>query len=71
MVNRTEPLLRHRAGPGRRGTWQQSRIHAVVAGSGYDRVGSYLSWPGRGWLAGPSPVHREQSRVKPPIQETT
>jgi transposase len=25
----------------------------VVAGFGYDRAGSYLSGPGRGWLAGP------------------
>src|SRR5258707_5136653 len=31
---------------------QQNRIHAVVADFGYDRYGSYLSGPGRGWLAG-------------------
>jgi transposase len=29
----------------------QNRIHAVVADFGYDRSGSYLSGPGRGWLA--------------------
>ena len=32
-------------------TQLQNRIHAVVADFGYDRSGSYLSAPGRGWLA--------------------
>ena len=45
-------LLRHRAGLVRLGTQQRNRIHAVVADFGYDRSGSYLSGPGRGWLAG-------------------
>jgi transposase len=45
-------LLRHRAGLVRLRTQQQNRIHAVVADFGYDRSGSYLSGPGRGWLAG-------------------
>ena len=42
-------------------TQQQNRIHAVVADFGYDRAGSYLSGPGRGWLAGLDlpPVSRE------------
>ena len=44
-------LLRHRAGLVRLGTQQRNRIHAVVADFGYDRSGSYLSGPGRGWLA--------------------
>ncbi|HJY57080.1 MAG TPA: hypothetical protein VJ418_11905, partial [Streptosporangiaceae bacterium] len=40
-------------GPGwvRLRTLLQNRIHAVVADFGYDRSGSYLSGPGRGWLA--------------------
>ena len=45
-------LLRHRASLVRIGTQQRNRIHAVVADFGYDRSGSYLSGPGRGWLAG-------------------
>ena len=45
-------LLRHRAGFVRLGTQQRNRIHAVVADFGFDRPGSYLSGPGRGWLAG-------------------
>ena len=45
-------LLRHRASLVRLGTQQRNRIHAVVADFGYDRSGSYLSGPGRGWLAG-------------------
>ena len=45
-------LLRHRAGLVRLGTQQRNRIHAVVADFGFDRSGSYLSGPGRGWLAG-------------------
>ena len=28
-----------------------NRFHAVVADFGYDRSGSYLTGPGRGWLA--------------------
>ena len=45
-------LLRHRTGLVRLGTQQRNRIHAVVADFGHDRSGSYLSGPGRGWLAG-------------------
>src|SRR5215467_14419627 len=51
-VRQLRALLRHRAGLVRLGTQQQNRIHAVVADFGYDRSGSYLSGPGRGWLAG-------------------
>jgi transposase len=50
-VRQLRALLRHRAGLVRLGTQQQNRIHAVVADFGYDRAGSYLSGPGRGWLA--------------------
>ena len=52
-VRQLRALLRHRAGLVRLGTQQQNRIHAVVADFGFDRSGSYLSGPGRGWLAGP------------------
>jgi transposase len=51
-VRQLRALLRHRAGLIRLGTQQRNRIHAVVADFGYDRSGSYLSGPGRGWLAG-------------------
>jgi hypothetical protein len=51
-VRQLRALLRHRAGLVRLRTQLQNRIHAVVAGFGYDRSGSYLSEPGRGWLAG-------------------
>jgi transposase len=51
-VRQVRALLRHRAGLVRLRTQQQNRIHAVVADFGYDRSGSYLSGPGRGWLAG-------------------
>jgi transposase len=51
-VRQLRALLRHRAGLVRLGTRQRNRIHAVVADVGYDRSGSYLSGPGRGWLAG-------------------
>src|SRR2546421_8586022 len=51
-VRQLRALLRHRAGLVRLGTRQRNRIHAVVADFGYDRSGSYLSGPGRGWLAG-------------------
>jgi transposase len=51
-VRQLRALLRHRAGLVRLGTQQQNRIHAVVADFGFDRSGSYLSGPGRGWLAG-------------------
>jgi transposase len=51
-VRQLRALLRHRAGLVRLGTQQRNRIHAVVADFGYDRSGSYLSGPGRGWLAG-------------------
>jgi transposase len=51
-VRQLRALLRHRTGLVRLGTQQQNRIHAVVADFGYDRSGSYLSGPGRGWLAG-------------------
>jgi hypothetical protein len=57
-VRQLRALLRHRTGLIRLGTQQQNRIHAVVADFGYDRSGSYLSGPGRGWLAGPGPARR-------------
>jgi transposase len=52
QVRQLRALLRHRAGLVRLRTQQQNRIHAVVADFGFDRAGSYLSGPGRGWLAG-------------------
>jgi Transposase IS116/IS110/IS902 family len=60
-VRQLRALLRHRAGLVRLGTGQRNRIHAVVADFGFDRSGSYLSGPGRGWLAGLvlPPVSRE------------
>src|SRR6266702_4538793 len=60
-VRQLRALLRHRAGLVRLGTQQRNRIHAVVADFGFDRSGSYLSGPGRGWLAGLElpPVSRE------------
>jgi transposase len=51
-VRQLRALLRHRTGLVRLRTQLQNRIHAVVADFGYDRSGSYLSGPGRGWLAG-------------------
>ena len=51
-VRQLRALLRHRASLVRLGTQQRNRIHAVVADFGYGRAGSYLSGPGRGWLAG-------------------
>jgi transposase len=51
-VRQLRALLRHRAGLVRLRTMLQNRIHAVVADFGYDRSGSYLTGPGRGWLAG-------------------
>src|SRR6478736_9715625 len=51
-VRQLRALLRHRASLVRLGTQQRNRIHAVVADFGFDRSGSYLSGPGRGWLAG-------------------
>src|SRR6266516_5752809 len=51
-VRQLRALLRHRAGLVRLGTRQRTRIHAVLADVGFDRSGSYLSGPGRGWLAG-------------------
>src|SRR5213596_2170545 len=51
-VRQLRALLRHRASLVRLGTQQRNRIHAVVADFGYGRSGSYLSGPGRGWLAG-------------------
>jgi transposase len=50
-VRQLRALVRHRAGLVRLRTMLQNRIHAVVADFGYDRSGSYLSGPGRGWLA--------------------
>jgi transposase len=50
-VRQIRALLRHRTGLVRLRTQLQNRIHAVVADFGYDRSGSYLSGPGRGWLA--------------------
>ena len=52
QVRQLRALLRHRAGLVRLRTRLQNRIHAVVADFGYDRSGSYLTGPGRGWLAG-------------------
>ena len=43
--------LRHRASLVQLCTQLQNRIHAVAAGFGYDRTGSYWTGPGRGWLA--------------------
>ena len=51
QVRQLRALLRHRTGLVRLRTQLQNRIHAVVADFGYDRSGSYLSGPGRGWLA--------------------
>jgi len=51
-VRQIRALLRHRTGLVRLRTQLQNRVHAVVADFGYDRSGSYLSGPGRGWLAG-------------------
>ena len=51
-MRRLRALLGHRTGLVRLRTLRQNRIHPVVAGSGFDRSGSYLSGPGRGWLAG-------------------
>jgi transposase len=61
QVRQLRALLRHRTGLVRLGTRQRNRIHAVVADYGFDRSGSYLSGPGRGWLAGLDlpPVSRE------------
>jgi transposase len=50
-VRQLRALLRHRTGLVRLRTLLQNRIHAVVADFGFDRSGSYLSGPGRGWLA--------------------
>jgi transposase len=44
-------LLRHRARLVRLRTQLRNRIHAVAAGHGYDRGGSYWAGPGRAWLA--------------------
>jgi transposase len=51
-VRQLRALLRHRISLVRLGTQLRNRIHAVAADHGYDRPGSYLSGPGRGWLAG-------------------
>jgi transposase len=51
-VRQLRALIRHRISLVRLGTQLRNRIHAVVADHGYDRSGSYLSGPGRGWLAG-------------------
>jgi transposase len=50
-VRQLRALLRHRTGLVRLRTLLQNRIYAVVANFGYDRSGSYLTGPGRGWLA--------------------
>jgi transposase len=50
-VRQLRALLRHRASLVRLGTRLRNRIHAVAAGHGYDRTGSYWTGPGRGWLA--------------------
>ena len=51
QVRQLRALLRHRASLVRVGTQARNRIHAVVAGFGYDRAGTYWTGPGRGWLA--------------------
>src|SRR2546423_14153395 len=56
-VRQLRALLRHRASLVRLGTGLRNRIHAVVADFGYDRTRSYLSGPGRGWLARVSNDH--------------
>ena len=60
-VRQLRALLRHRASLVRLGTQLRNRIHAVAAGHGYDRTGSYWTGPGRGWLAELNlpPVSRE------------
>ncbi|HUZ52888.1 MAG TPA: transposase [Streptosporangiaceae bacterium] len=50
-VRQLRALLRHRASLARLGTQLRNRIHAVAAGHGYDRTGSYRAGLGRGWLA--------------------
>jgi transposase len=50
-VRRLRALLRHRVSLVRLRTQLSNRIHAVAADHGYDRVGSYWTGPGRGWLA--------------------
>jgi transposase len=52
QVRQLRALIRHRISLVRLGTQLRNRIHAVAADHGYDRPGSYLSGPGRGWLAG-------------------
>jgi hypothetical protein len=53
QVRQLRALLRHRAGPGPAAA-PSSRTGSTrwSADFGYDRSGSYLSGPGRGWLAG-------------------
>src|SRR5215510_4001957 len=52
QVRQLRGLLRHRASLVRLGTQQRNRIHAVVAGYGYDRPGGgYWTGPGRACLA--------------------
>jgi hypothetical protein len=50
-VRQLRALLRHRASLVRLGTQLRNRIHAVAADHGYDRIASYWTGPGRGWLA--------------------
>jgi transposase len=51
-VRQLRALLRHRVYLVRLRTRLRNRIHAIVAGYGYDRpAGGYWSGPGRAWLA--------------------
>ena len=51
-IRQLRALLRHRVALVRLRTRLRNRIHAIVAGYGYDRpAGEYWSGPGRAWLA--------------------
>jgi transposase len=51
-VRQLRALLRHRVYLVRLRTRLRNRIHAIVAGYGYDRpAGGYWTGPGRAWLA--------------------
>ena len=51
-IRQLRALLRHRVALVRLRTRLRNRIHAIVAGYGYDRPGGgYWSGPGRAWLA--------------------
>src|SRR5690348_18022590 len=51
-IRQLRALLRHRVALVRLRTRLRNRIHAIVAGYGYDRpAGGYWTGPGRAWLA--------------------